>query len=370
MFDAPESHPKTTFIYGLKDPRVGKIRYVGKSNDPRRRLMNHVAEARHARRRTYTFNWIRKLLREGVRPEIEVLEEVAYEDWPEREKHYIATLPDLVNGHPGGDAPVPRTGQKNSSEHCRRISESLKRRGWKPSKKQCEHLSKINTGPSSPRWGAKNSPEHRRKISEGRYKPVAQYHLTGSLFRWFRSAKDAQQITGISHGDISVCAHGKRQTAGGFVWRFFEKGTDPPRRIEVEIRNGRKDSWSTSPRAIDQLTLEGELVKTWPALNQAARTLGLDTGSLSKCVKGKAKTCGGFRWAYSDEEGSWVHAQPVVQLDEKGVLVECYPTLNEAARSTGTDRTGIHRCLDGKRKTAGGSRWLRAEDLATIQEAI
>lgn len=33
---------KKTYIYGLKDPRDNQIYYVGKSNDPQRRLEQHL----------------------------------------------------------------------------------------------------------------------------------------------------------------------------------------------------------------------------------------------------------------------------------------------------------------------------------------
>ena len=57
---------ETTFIYGLVDPRTDEIRYIGKANDIRQRLKNHLNPARY--RPTHKFNWIRKLRRLNMKP--------------------------------------------------------------------------------------------------------------------------------------------------------------------------------------------------------------------------------------------------------------------------------------------------------------
>ena len=36
----------------------------------------------------------------------------------------------------------------------------------------------------------------------------------------FQNAREASQKTGIEYNRIYDCAHGKRRTAGGYVWRF------------------------------------------------------------------------------------------------------------------------------------------------------
>lgn len=41
-----------------------------------------------------------------------------------------------------------------------------------------------------------------------------------------------------------------------------------------------------------------ELNKVFPSINEAARQLGIDKGSISKCCRGNLKTCGGYHWRY------------------------------------------------------------------------
>lgn len=92
-------------IYGLYDPRdPERIRYVGKTRmTTRKRLQGHIDESRLGKSKTYKVFWIRKLLKENIRPLIKVLELCDEKDWQEREKYWIAKLNNLTNSTEGGD---------------------------------------------------------------------------------------------------------------------------------------------------------------------------------------------------------------------------------------------------------------------------
>lgn len=51
-------------------------------------------------------------------------------------------------------------------------------------------------------------------------KPLLQYNLKGNLKNEFRSIREAVEKTGISRYLILNCATGKRETAGGYTWKF------------------------------------------------------------------------------------------------------------------------------------------------------
>jgi len=91
-------------IYGLFDPRdPKKIRYVGKTNhDLGFRLQGHIYEAEDGIN-TYKNNWIRKLLRQDIQPEIILIESVKEQIWPEKERFWIKFYKkDLTNISEGG----------------------------------------------------------------------------------------------------------------------------------------------------------------------------------------------------------------------------------------------------------------------------
>lgn len=49
---------------------------------------------------------------------------------------------------------------------------------------------------------------------------------------------------------------------------------------------------------IVQLTKDGVFVKKWSCATEAERELGIYQVSIAKCCKGKRKSAGGFRWVY------------------------------------------------------------------------
>ena len=92
-------------IYVLIDPRdVTNYRYVGWTCCAlQERLYNHICEARR-KPHTYRARWVNKLLREDVRPTIQLIEET--DDYAEAEMRWIAQLRQqgyrLTNGTDGG----------------------------------------------------------------------------------------------------------------------------------------------------------------------------------------------------------------------------------------------------------------------------
>lgn len=57
-------------------------------------------------------------------------------------------------------------------------------------------------------------------------KGVSQYTMTGSLVRSFDSAKSASDYTNINSSNITLCCKGKRNSAGGYIWEYTDKGGD------------------------------------------------------------------------------------------------------------------------------------------------
>lgn len=49
-----------------------------------------------------------------------------------------------------------------------------------------------------------------------------------------------------------------------------------------------------------QFDLNGNFIKEWKGLKEAARTLNIKPPNLTACLKGRQKTCGGFIWKYKN----------------------------------------------------------------------
>mgnify|MGYP003403463352 FL=1 len=94
----------TTFIYALIDPRNGYVKYVGKSDNPKKRFVNHlfINEVK-----TKKHSWIKSLSSKNLIPELLIIDEVVKSEWSFWETYYISLFKfygyDLTNGTTGGD---------------------------------------------------------------------------------------------------------------------------------------------------------------------------------------------------------------------------------------------------------------------------
>jgi len=94
----------TTFIYALVDPRNGDIRYIGKANNARLRFNSHMFDLA----RTKKTNWIKSLIKIGLKPELLIIDEVLISEWVFWEMHYISLFRfygfKLTNATDGGES--------------------------------------------------------------------------------------------------------------------------------------------------------------------------------------------------------------------------------------------------------------------------
>lgn len=180
----------TTFIYALVDPLTGEIRYIGKADDPQVRFLRHIND--NKRETSHKANWIRSLSK-GLRPVLQLIDEVLKTEWQAAEAAYIqfyrAEGCSLTNLNPGGDGGgsgednlffgkkhSPETKMKMSAAALKRpapvIPAASRSKGEKhylngkhlaPETKA--KLSAALSGPKHPKFGKPVSSETRAKIS-------------------------------------------------------------------------------------------------------------------------------------------------------------------------------------------------------------
>lgn len=244
---------RTVRIYTLKCPISNNIRYVGKTVESlERRLNKHVSKTQTVGIFNHKTNWVNSLLSKGVKPIIELLDEVPESDWHRIEKYWISQMRfwgfDLVNTCDGGQGPA---GRVLSNETRYKISQSLmghavseetrhkkrlKKLGSVMSISAREKISKIHKGRKRPietgrkisqaLLGKKHSKEFGENISKrmkGRVPTnttqVDMYDKNGCFIERYQSIADAYRKTGINRTSICNNLAGLSQSAGGFVWR-------------------------------------------------------------------------------------------------------------------------------------------------------
>ena len=76
--------------------------------------------------------------------------------------------------------------------------------------------------------GKRISEETKRKMSAmkinnpARSKAVTQYTNGVQFVTTYPSTMEAERQTGVNHRNISQCCNGKRNSAGGYIWRYKE----------------------------------------------------------------------------------------------------------------------------------------------------
>lgn len=57
----------------------------------------------------------------------------------------------------------------------------------------------------------------------------------------------------------------------------------------------------TKSMPVLQFSKTGDFIKKWDSATQVERELGIKQTNITKCLKGKLKTSGGYKWGYADD---------------------------------------------------------------------
>lgn len=191
----------TIYIYGLTDPRTGgEVRYIGKSKDLKRRLRHHIFMARTERENTYKARWIRKLLDQGLKPDIVILMTTDSEHWEEDERRLIAEGTNLTNTSAGGDGvDAPRTEQ-----WCARIGDA--HRGKEVSEETRQKLREFNLAKHAA--GCKNGHPWTEENTDIKYKNGQPYKSCRICLSEWRKARYRKKHGGLKGRTKQVCKLG------------------------------------------------------------------------------------------------------------------------------------------------------------------
>ena len=177
-----ETGARLAFIYTLRDPESGRIRYVGKTVATKTRLNRHIFDARKGTT-DHRSQWIRSMLARNLRPLLVVEDMIEEKFWPMTEAAYIIFFRelgfDLVNTSNGGDTGPDLTGRKLSARTCEKI-----------------RLSKL--GPRNPNFGKVFSASYRKKLGASRRgrkdSEEVRRNKSEALTLWWAARK---QLTGV-----------------------------------------------------------------------------------------------------------------------------------------------------------------------------
>lgn len=120
-----------------------------------------------------------------------------------------------------------------------------------------------------------------RLSHEGKIQDFLIHYLVQEIFNK-RLPQDNECIDHIDGDKLNNCADNLRVVSfsENSLLAFYQQGL------------------TSTCKAVDQCSLEGKIMNTFPSARAASRALGLDSSSIVKACKKKVKTCGGFIFNY------------------------------------------------------------------------
>jgi len=133
-------------------------------------------------------------------------------------------------------------------------------------------------------------------------------------------------------------------------------------------KNSIKQNIKNQPnrKEIDMYDLNGNFIKSYTSISNATLDTQIPMSSISNvCKKNKNfKTAGGYVWRFKNEPFSLDYSNPaeklqkkICQYDKKGILINEYNSISEAARINKISLGNISRCCNFKIKTTEGYIW-------------
>ena len=205
------------YIYLFKNKVNGKC-YVGQTIHLEQRLSHHIKGYRDKYGKMQIID--KAIKKYGIENfDISILEEVNdCEQLDYLEKYWIKKLNcQIPNGYNVADGGLGHRNYKQSEETKRKISLNNSRY-WKYHKKSKEHIQKIamtKKGMPSPFKGKHLTEEAKIKKS----KPCICVETNIVYY----GLKEASIKTQVSYCNIYRCCNGKRKTAGGYHWQYYDK---------------------------------------------------------------------------------------------------------------------------------------------------
>lgn len=170
------------------------------------------------------------------------------------------------NIEPGGEV------HKEISEHTRKLFSERSKNFWnEPGRK--EEFSKKNTGCGNPFYGKHHTPRSIELIKSH------QPSFAGECNPNYGNKWSEEQKKSLS-----------------------DKQKDRLKSMSIEQRDRmiqhNKELNESKKIKVYQLSKDGNIIKEWECIGDAARMLGLNAPNIIACLKGRQKTCGGYVWRY------------------------------------------------------------------------
>lgn len=180
-------------------------------------------------------------------------------------------------------------------------------------------------------------------------KKIAQYDLNGFFIRTWDAIIIAE--TELNLTSIKNALVGNSKYAGQWQWRYYDGD------------NSNIDSVQTKEKSIYQFDLQGNLLKRYKSISEAATQFEnkiAAKSAISQTCLGKHAQAYGYYWSFKNkfESKKNNHLSSVAKYNDNGEFLESYNSIKEAADSNNIKTpANIIAAIRGSQKRCGGFRW-------------
>lgn len=258
-------------------------------------------------------------------------------------------------------------------------------KGLRHTEETREQMSEQRKG----KYDGEKNPMYGKPRPEGGGKPSRKVINLNTL-KVYEDSHSAERDSNLSRGCLSTVCLGKRYTAGGCFWMYYDDYMFLLNQMSHEeiLSNKQKELYDSKHKSVTeevkqkisnnsrnkhkvvQYSLSGEKIKEYDSIQMAAKNTNTHPTSLKDCCTHKYKTANGFMWRYKEEVEGQTNIEPyvdikcvqVVQLSKNGDFVSQYDSLSEASRATGVLPGVISDCCNGKIHRGGDYVWMHLDD--------
>ncbi len=296
---------KIMYLYELINPINNNVFYIGYTNDPKRRLIDHIRDKYNPLKDKIIYD----IINQNKKPILKVLEICEYKyidslkmfkheflevEYIKKYKNFGYKLTNLTKG--GGFTvvkPIPVYQfdiNLNFIKRYNSLTEAAEFNNLNISKISLALDQRVNKTSGNYYWfttkdGVINV--KKRKVAKKNI-PISQYDLNGNFIRNFKSQAEAERLTGVKSKLINKCLTRKSYNqAGGFMW-FYQN--DKTKIIKYDGRYYKK--------SVLKFNMNGVLLNEYESITVAAEMNNLKPNNITQNLCGKIKSHGGFIWKY------------------------------------------------------------------------
>lgn len=132
-------------------------------------------------------------------------------------------------------------------------------------------------------WRFENDDISIQKIKS---KKISQYDKLGNFIKTYKTIKEASESSGIFASSIGACCKGKRNSAGGFIWKYWNEA----------LQDDDLNKQYNEERPVIQYDLDGNFISEYKTMGCAAKTTGIVFQRIQHAVNQKYGTAGKYIW--------------------------------------------------------------------------